>query len=300
MNKISSHDAAELTWLFSGGGSGSSGSNVGPLLERLRLFAVRSRECRACGGLGILGGVRMKAARKRRANARLPELPARISSGTVDVLRALELDHLIRESNADAANGGACPKCNGSGGRTTDGGNPRNHAAAGPLLGGSTVCRACRGVTSAACCAKAPEPSCGGRGYLWLDLIGSSPKAQQGGAGAGPGDETAAHRAGEIERRLRRACLLYRDARRILGAYYGDDGATAGDPIIALYPLTEAGKKLLTGENPNELCAIQRLAADVSAERASSVPRRTTLLTYADSAARAIYALAADAWNRGA
>jgi len=184
-----------------------------------------------------------------------------------------------------------CPRCKGIGHHARARENrvmPRH---------GHVRCSKCRGSGSAG---GDPCLWCGGDGYVEIDPV--FPTGFQFQALPQPRDAAITRYAG-VSRTLARVHDASERAYAALVAYYGDQGArwalTARGRLFALYPLTQAGKKLLAGNrNAEGLRAAEQLDVLMTLDGIQSKRERRALFLLADEQAREMLSRALATWRK--
>ena len=287
----------DLEWWARGGGS-RQGSSAGAALESRGLYAARNEDCPECGGTGSPVPKR----RRQPANGSKPTGLVAVAmkhlaeAAPGELERATEVVELTLDQGSDAeSTTGVCAKCRGSGARFREGPNGRNGNRAGPLMGGTDKCKPCRGVAGRTGC-----PQCRGEGFVWLDLVGRSQSAQQGGSRAHDANAADIGRAGEIERRIAFARTRFAPTRRVFFRYHGDLGALEGDPLLALYPETPAGREIIELPRPDNVTVPMAIRLAVSDASSTSWIRQGEARTLARQAGHQALELlwnSNEAWN---
>lgn len=260
-------DQIELNWYFGPGACRFARSTCGPMLDHLRMFSLKAKPCpnEDCTD-GILWGM----------NCHVETWEDKTGERHRSVYWTDPKDKSGKHYLTNE-----CRTCKGTGHLEI---RPARRT---PTRSGYKVCYKCKGFGEdeyGETCYR-----CGGAGY-----VTSTPAFESGAEAHSVGavvDDSTMQRAARISRRIARLEERLPGGSVIIQAMHCDEGlrwAAQGRAIMALYPLTEAGRKLCRGRQP-------RVALEASLT--STVPGIMALMAQALAEATRMHKELVDAWN---
>lgn len=314
-----------LGWWYRGG-PGTAQSAMGPMLDRLDLYAGELEKCPHCSGRASIGGA--SKARARKIISQDLEVAER-ANDAAEVERLAEIARLTESQSHDDASGSTfCPACEGTGWYIRRGehnvieGKRKRRRAGGDVtvqlteepsvkrhtswFGATASCRTCNG---AGCV------YCGELGYGNLDPVGHSSATTAG--GKRPRElmsDKDLERMALVTSLLALVTEIDPEVPPLLEWHLGDAGSYCAEKCkkrgrdVALYQHTDSGKLLLAldeaasrekrtqGEEEKELTPLDRMVVLAILDEMQDTNR--ALLDAAHDEARALVWRMSDVWER--
>lgn len=296
-----------LIWFCGPGQSAFQRSNFGSTIDRILAGARVSENCAQCQGTGVdISSLGFKLEHDSEINCRpLGEERVRLDDGGAEreapacgrrcgwCSKCLGQRAQVGEPSTLAAKSrrGWCSKCRGQGVIE------RELKPSKSSREGYRRCKDCKGAGRGC-------PKCTERGYLVVDPVFET--AVDEGSGYVPSHD-ALDRYAKVSRWLGLVAEHSNAAVEVIRTYCGEVGArwarTRHGRIMALYPLTPAGKKLVSmglegGKQEVQLSAAERIGVHAELERLQPQERRRLLLDAAHEQAEAYLAAAAGIWDQ--
>jgi hypothetical protein len=236
-------DEADLVWYFGRAACRFERSTFGTMIDRLTLLNAGAKPC---------------PVKKCRSGIRW-DLTIVIDEW-VDSDGRRHRDARWRDSKTgDLYDTNECRRCNGTGSISAPIRGRR------PSRTGYRKCQRCKGQGEdeyGETCY-----TCGGLGYVVRPSAWRTCGAH--GEGGATVDDSTLQRSARISRRLDRATETFAGTAVVMCLLYSDDGlrwGQRGKPLLALYPVTEAGRKICRGSVQTEITRGRLEAALTSAE----------------------------------